>query len=196
MDLFEILLTALGVSVDAFSVSVGGSLTCPRRKRLKNACLAAVFFGGFQFFMPLAGFFSAGFLTEAVSSAGNVLAFLLLLLVGGKMIYEGIKARNVQTPSAEIEGAFSSWKMLLVSSVATSIDAFAVGGGLAFAGKAFFLPCFAMGIVTGFASFIGVQLGARLGRLTRRPGRTLPEWLLLPAGGAAIIFVGVRILCS
>ncbi|MBQ7208365.1 MAG: manganese efflux pump [Lentisphaeria bacterium] len=195
MDLFEILLTALGVSVDAFSVSVGGSLTCPRRKRLKNACLAAFFFGGFQFFMPLAGFFCAGFLTEAVSSAGNAVAFVLLLLVGGKMIYEGVKARNA-SPSAEIDGAFSSWKMLLVSSVATSIDAFAVGGGLAFAGKTFFLPCFAMGIVTGFASFTGVQLGARLGRLTRRPGRTLPEWLLLPAGGAAIIFVGIKLLFS
>ena len=195
MDLFEILLTALGVSVDAFSVSVGGSLTCPRRKWLKKACLAAVFFGGFQFFMPLAGFFCAGFLTEAVASAGNAVAFVLLLLVGGKMIYEGLKARNA-SPSAEIDGVFSNWKMLLVSSVATSIDAFAVGGGLAFAGKTFFLPCFAMGIVTGFASFIGVQLGARLGRLTRRPGRTLPEWLLLPAGGAAIIFVGIKLLFS
>lgn len=201
MDLFEILLIALGVSVDAFSVSVGGSFCSRGARWVRNACLAALFFGGFQFFMPLAGFFTAELFAGYVASAGNAVAFVLLCFVGGKMIWEGVKTkRKGEPPCGEVEKLFFGWKALFVSGVATSLDAFAVGGGLAFAGKPFFLPCFAMGIVTGAASFIGVWLGARLGarlvRLSRRSGPALPDWLLLPAGGVAIIAVGVKILLS
>ncbi len=113
------------------------------------------------------------------------------------MIWEGVKTKRKDgAPCGEAEKLFFGWKALFVSGVATSLDAFAVGGGLAFAGKPFFLPCFAMGIVTGAASFIGVWLGSRLVRLSRRPGSALPDRLLLPAGGAAIVAVGVKILLS
>ena len=196
MDSFEILLTALAVSVDAFSVSVGGAFCCRSGKWLKNACLAALFFGGFQFLMPLAGSFIAGFPARSISDAGNKIAFVLLCLIGGKMICDGLRTRG-KDALADCRGSvFFTCKTLFVSGVATSLDAFAVGGGLAFAGKAVFLPCAAMGVVTGAASLVGVYLGARLARLNLRPGRGLPEWLLLSAGGAAIIFVGVKILFS
>ena len=109
MDLFEILLIALGVSVDAFSVSVGGSFCSRGARWVRNACLAALFFGGFQFFMPLAGFFTAELFAGYVASAGNAVAFVLLCFVGGKMIWEGVKTkRKGPTPCGSPRNSFSA----------------------------------------------------------------------------------------
>ena len=113
------------------------------------------------------------------------------------MIYEGVKAkRRGGAVCGESGKLFFGWKALFAAGVATSLDAFAVGGGLAFAGKPFFLPCLVMGIVTGAVSCFGVWLGARLVRLSLRPGRAVPDWLLLSAGGVAIVAAGVKILHS
>ena len=87
---------------------------------------------------------------------------------------------------------FFGWKALLLPAVATSIDALAIGAGLAFAGKPLLLPCVSMGVVTGIISFIGVYSGNRLAKLGRG---VLPEWIMLICGGTAIVLVGVKILC-
>ena len=189
----EVLLIALGVSIDALSVSVSGSFCDRTGKVLRNACRAALFFGAFQFLMPLAGFFTAGILVNFVSKFGHYLAFALLCFVGGKMAYDGWQKRK---ESGQIECKtydFFALKSLVLPAVATSIDAFAIGAGLAFAGKPLWLPCTAMGIVAGIISFAGVYCGHRLARLGKD---IFPEWIMLICGGCAIILVGVKLLVS
>ena len=189
----EVLLIALGVSIDALSVSVSGSFCDRTGKVLRNACRAALFFGAFQFLMPLAGFFTAGILVNFVSKFGHYLAFALLCFVGGKMACDGWQKRK---ESGQIECKtydFFALKSLVLPAVATSIDAFAIGAGLAFAGKPLWLPCTAMGIVTGIISFAGVYCGHRLARLGKD---IFPEWIMLICGGCAIILVGVKLLVS
>ena len=89
MNLLEILLISFGVSVDAFAVSVGGAMGCSKTS-LRNGFNAALFFGGFQFLMPVAGFFAAAALAGFVQKYDHWCAFGLLAFVGGKMICEGV----------------------------------------------------------------------------------------------------------
>ena len=193
MNITEVLLIALGVSIDALSVSVSGSFCDRTGKVLRNACRAALFFGAFQFLMPLAGFFTAGILVDFVSNFGHFLAFALLCFVGGKMAYDGWQKKG---ESGQIECKifdFFALKALILPAFATSIDAFAIGAGLAFAGKPLLFPCAAMGIVTGIISFIAVYCGHRLARLGKD---VFPEWIMLICGGSSIILVGVKLLVS
>ena len=197
MSFIEILLIAFGVSVDAFSVAVGGSFCDRTGKVLRNALRAALYFGGFQFLMPLAGFLASGMIAGFVSSYGRWIGFLLLLFVGGKMMFDGIqKFRHPDEIECTVYDFFG-WKALLIPAVATSIDAFAIGAGLAFAGVSPWIPCAAMGIVTAIISLCGVFSGHRLARLAQSSQtcrKFLPEWLLLFLAGLAIALIGVRIL--
>ena len=190
MTLFEILLISLGVSIDALSVSVSGSF-CDRTGRvLRNACRAALYFGLFQFLMPLGGFLAAGLLAGFVASFGHWIALVLLGFVGGKMVWDGWQKRGENEQIECKNYDFFGWKVLILPAVATSIDAFAIGAGLSFAGKPLLLPCVSMGCVTGLISFAGVCIGHRLARLGRG---VLPEWIMLISGGSAIILVGIKI---
>ena len=193
MGIIEILLISLGVSVDAFSVSVSGSFCDRTGKVLRNASRAALYFGSFQFLMPVAGFFAAGLFYDFVSSWGSRIAFLLLCFVGGKMIFDGVKSRKEKEELTCPNYDFFGWKALVLPAVATSIDAFAIGAGLAFAGKPLLFPCLSMGIVTGVISFAGVYSGSRLAKLGKG---IFPEWGMLIFGGCAIVLVGVKLLFS
>ena len=192
MNATEILLISLGVSVDAFAVSVGGALGCPGRT-LRNGMSAALFFGGFQFLMPVAGFFSSVVLTEALAAWDHWCAFALLALVGGKMIAEGIRSlrrggdAGAELPAGGKTDFFSPVNMLLPA-VATSLDALAVGASFAFSGQvSVWLPAASMGVVTGAVSFAGVLLGHRLKRFAG-------ESVMNIVGGGVIFLIGVKIL--
>ena len=186
MNCFEIILVALGVSVDAFAVSVGGAMGC-RKNSWRNGCNAALFFGGFQFLMPVAGFFAAALLTGFVEKYDHWCAFILLALVGGKMIWEGLrKEENKEEPTVCQLDFFSPLK-LFVPAVATSLDALAVGGSVAFTGSSIWLPAAAMGVVTGIISFGGVELGYKLKSFGC-------EKIMTAAGGVVIFLIGLRIL--
>ena len=185
MSAWEVLLIAFSVSLDAFALSVAGALTS-RRKTFHNALLAAGFFGGFQFFMPLAGFLAASLLHHWVEVCDHWIAFALLAFVGGKMVYEGIRGEreNDETPRAS---EFFDWKYMFIPAVATSIDALAVGAGIAFSGDPILVPAAAMGVVTGLVSAAGVCFGRQLGKLAG-------VRILSCIGGAAIILIGANIL--
>ena len=144
MNVVEALLIAFSVSLDAFALSVSGALTCRRGETAMCALKAAGFFGGFQFFMPLAGFFAAALLEDAVEKYDHWIAFALLAAVGGKMIAEALRGgENSEKPSAA--AGFFRCRNLIVPAVATSIDALAVGAGLAFSGSPILVPAAAMG---------------------------------------------------
>lgn len=189
MSWIEILLIALGVSVDAFAVSVGGAMGC-QKNTLRNSCNAGLFFGGFQFLMPLAGFFAAAVFTGFVNKYDHWCAFGLLALVGGKMIYDGLKKEQGQPEEPAVcQLDFFSPAKLFIPAIATSLDALAVGGSIAFAGNTIWVPAICMGVVTGIISFMGVELGYKL--------KTFGcEKLMTAIGGAVIVLIGVRILVS
>ena len=186
MSLWEILLIAFGVSVDAFAVSVGGAMGC-RRGSWRNGFNAALFFGGFQFLMPLAGFFAAAAMSVFVRQWDHWCAFILLALVGGKMIFEGLKKEEKNNEPVVCQLDFFSPAKLLIPAVATSLDALAVGGSIAFNGNSIWLPAAAMGIVTGIISYSGVELGYKLKSFGC-------EKLMTAIGGAVIVLIGIKIL--
>ena len=192
MSSAAVLILAVSVSIDAFAVSVGGAL-CDRTGRCRrNAVNAAAFFGTFQIVMPLIGYFAATLLAGVVAAVDHWLAFLLLGVVGGKMIYEGIRPESEEERRKEggecsCPPDFFAPKALFIPAVATSLDALAVGASLAFAGTGIWLPAAAMWIVTALASASGVLLGRKLGTLAG-------ERIMMAAGGTAIVLIGLKIL--
>lgn len=185
MDLWATLLIAFSVSLDAFALSVAGALTS-RQSLRRNALLAAGFFGGFQFLMPLAGFLAAASLQRFFAAIDHWIAFVLLAIVGGRMICDGVRKKDSSAP-AETRADFFNWKFMFVPAVATSIDALAVGAGIAFSGEPILVPAAAMGIVTGAMSAVGVCFGKHLGRVAGAR-------LLSIVGGTAIVLIGADIL--
>ena len=185
MSIWEVLLVAFSVSLDAFALSVAGALTS-RQKTFRNALLAAGFFGGFQFFMPLLGYLAASLLHHWVEACDHWIAFALLAFVGGKMVCEGLRgeAKDGEKPRVS---EFFDWKYMFIPAVATSIDALAVGAGIAFSGDPILVPAAAMGVVTGLVSAAGVCFGRQLGKLAG-------VRVLSCLGGAAIIVIGADIL--
>lgn len=188
MTILEMILLALGVSVDAFSVSVSRSMICHKRV-WKNAASAAFFFGGFQFVMPVAGGWISSFVGKFLYSVDHYIAFILLALVGGKMIWESLHDSDKTKPYETGENLFSL-KILFLLGIATSIDAMAVGASIILAGNDFIrilLPAsILMGVVTGILSFIGVLTGKLAGKLL--------NFKMEFIGGAVIILIGLKIL--
>ncbi|MBR2345654.1 MAG: manganese efflux pump [Lentisphaeria bacterium] len=183
----EILLIAFGVSIDAAAVSAAGS-ACPGTFTRKHcAWNAALFFGGAQFIMPVAGFFAAGTVRGKLAAVDHYAALLLLCFVGGKMIWESWCSRNAcENARCPLGGDFFAARNMFVPAVATSLDALAVGAGIAFAGNSIWIPAAAMGIVTGICSALSVYAGKFV---MKKCG----SWYFGIAGGIAIIAVGVKI---
>ena len=148
--------------------------------------MAALFFGGFQTLMPLLGFGAAALCHALVAAVDHYLAFALLSFVGGKMIYEGFRGDEERRA---VGAGFFRCRNLLIPAVATSLDALAVGAGIAFSGHPIWFPAISMGVVTGAVSFCGVFLGQRIGRLAGERAMQL-------AGGAAIVLIGAKILIT
>ena len=156
MDFISIIFLAIGLAMDAFSVSItrGLTLNC----NIKYALIIAVSFGGFQALMPVLGWYSGIQLQSIISTLAPWIAFLLLLAIGLKMIFESFKTDE------DICKVFS-FKELLILSIATSIDAFAVGVTFAILNTAIITPIIVIGLVTFILSFIGVYIGKNIGHL-------------------------------
>ena len=187
MGISEIFLIAFGVSVDAAAVSISGSL-CPGKYTKRHCAFnAACFFGGFQFFMPLAGFYMAGFFTGTVSRFEHWIAFILLTLVGEKMIWEA-RHSSSENQSCPL-GEFFSVKNLFLPAIATSLDALAIGAGMAFSGVQILIPALTMGIVTALVSGGCVILGKFLAEK-----KIFDEKTMGTVAGIVIILIGLKLL--
>ncbi len=184
----EILLIAFGVSIDAAAVSVSGSL-CPGKYSKRHCAFnAALFFGGFQFFMPLAGFYAASILAGLVEKFDHYIAFTLLLIVGGKMIWENSHKNSPEINACPL-GEFFSPANLIIPAIATSLDAMAIGASLAFSGKPVWISAAAMGVITGTVSAICVFAGKKLADKKCGSSGTLAI-----IGGIVIVLIGIKIL--
>ena len=177
MGLTEILLTAAGLSMDAFSAAVCKG-TASRGRVIITALFTALMFGAFQAIMPLTGYIlGSGFMSQ-LEKYDHWTAFILLAVLGVKMI---IDARSENESSGGI-----AFPELLMLSVATSIDAMAVGLVFAANGTAPLFPSFVIGAVTFAVSFAGVLIGRKFGSDAGSKAET--------AGGAVLILIGVKLL--
>jgi len=168
--------------MDAFTVAVGLSLSRGGLGRAQ-ALRLSLFFGLFQFGMPLLGYWAGKTILPYIEALDHWIAFGLLLLVGCKMIYETFQPRRIGDGG---EKDPTKGGMLVVLSVATSLDALAVGLSLAVLDVSILTPAVLIGLVAFLLSFAGAELGRYLGRFV---GKAAP---LL--GGLVLIFIGIKIL--
>jgi len=181
MTFWALFLIALGVSADAFAVALTKGLHM-RRFNLRNALIIALTFGVFQAVMPLLGWFLGSQFASAISGFDHWIAFGLLLLVGGKMLWEAFFGGD------DTEEDFDRIKPreLLVLALATSIDALAVGVTLAFIPVSITGAISLIGVTTFLLAFLGVVIGRRVGARFGKPAEI--------AGGLILILIGTNIL--
>jgi len=183
MKFLEILLIALGLSMDAFAVSVASGATM-KRLHLPNALKMAVFFGGFQALMPVLGWAAGLSMKDFISGWDHWIAFGLLSAVGGKMIYEAFKIQEEEDCGGKT-CPFDTGT-LTVLAIATSIDALAVGLTFSMLQVSIIAPVLIIGLVTFLMSVAGVKLGSTGGHFF--------EHKMEAAGGFILIAIGLKIL--
>ena len=178
MGFTELLLIAVGLSMDAFAVSVCKGLSV-KKVGVKHAALAGLYFGGFQFLMPVIGFL-LGFRFEAViENIDHWVAFVLLAFIGGNMIKESFGKAE------ELNDDFGVKTMLLMA-VATSIDALAVGVTFAFLEVQILPAAGLIGVTTFLLSFAGIYIGNVFGARYKSKAEL--------AGGIILVLIGLKIL--
>jgi len=184
--LISTLLVALALSMDAFAVSIASGV-CVSALSLKHALRASLSFGAFQFAMPIAGWFLGGTFRAYIQGFDHWIAFGLLALVGGKMIAESFERKDPASCSEEEKARadIRDPKTLLILSVATSIDALAIGLSYSVVGSPILGPAALIGIVTFALSLAGTEFGKRIGARFER-------WASL-AGGLVLVGLGVKI---
>ena len=187
MGLGELLLLALGVSMDAFAVSICKGLAM-KKAGLKEGLTCGVWFGGFQAIMPLIGFFLGTLFAEAIQAVDHWVAFALLALIGSNMQREAFGKEECE----DCGDADLSPKTMFVMAVATSIDALAVGISLAMAGlpvkgiDGIFAAVILIGLFTCGMSTAGVKIGNVFGSRFEKKAQI--------AGGVILILLGLKIL--
>lgn len=182
MGIIEILVLAVGLSMDAFAVSLCKGMAMNTFSR-KQACILGLYFGGFQALMPLLGWLLGSSFSDYIVAYDHWIAFALLAFIGGKMIYEAFRP----VPVEELAELKMDVKELLVLAVATSIDALAVGVALSFDTQTNIpLTIILIGIVTFGFSVMGAFVGHRFGNAFRSKAEVL--------GGLILIGIGVKIL--
>lgn len=179
MGFVELFLIAVGLSMDAFAVSICKGLGM-RSLDLRRAAVIALFFGGFQALMPALGWLLGAQFARYVTAFANVIAFALLLLVGGKMLWDAFHEGE-----ADGDGPFDMRELLMLA-IATSIDAFAVGVSFAFLEVDLAPSVAVIGVTTFVLSLVGVAIGHQFGRRWEKPSTI--------AGGLVLIAIGVKIL--
>lgn len=184
--MFSILLIGVSLSMDAFAISVtnGMTLAAANPFRLRYAVCMGLYFGGFQFLMPLLGWLLGSGVKSYVDAWGPYISFFLLSFIGGKMIFDSVR------PGAEDAGMTTlSHPRLLVLAVATSIDALAVGVSFAFMEDFSLLPsCALIGCTTFAISFAGALIGSRIPGVSGRKAGVI--------GGAVLVAIGVKLLAE
>ncbi len=180
MDIVTIIFIAFGLAMDAFAVSITSGLTI-KHLRINNALKIAIFFGSFQAVMPVIGWLAGLSLRDFIAGVDHWIAFGLLSFIGCKMIYESIK---IKSSKKEINPL--NVYVLLMLSIATSIDALAIGVSFAFLKISIATPIIVIGAVTFLLSFLGVFVGNRFGHFF--------ESKIEIVGGFILIGIGIKIL--
>ena len=181
MQFLSALLLGVGLSMDAFAVSVCKGLAVGKVKP-KHMALAGAWFGGFQALMPLIGYYLGSFFRSYIEKADHWVAFILLVLIGANMLREAFSKEDEKPADASF-----GFKTMLVMAVATSIDALAAGIALAMEENAnIFVSVACIGVTTFVFSAVGVKVGSVFGEKYKTKAEI--------AGGVILILLGVKIL--
>ena len=180
MDIPSLVCIAFALSMDAFAVSVASGVII-KRQQIRKAVTLGLMFGGFQMFMPLIGYSAGRTFRSYITTFDHWIAFALLLAIGVKMIYEASRMEAIERSGPDMTGL-----ALLGLSIATSIDALAVGISFSFLNVSILLPSLMIGVVTFGMSFAGVFLGNKFGGLFEKKIEIL--------GGVILIGIGIKIL--
>ena len=185
MGLIELILIAVGLSMDAFAVSICKGLNM-RQMNYRHAGIIALFFGGFQALMPFIGWLLGKQFEAYITRLDHWVAFVLLALIGANMIREALGEEEDTAHPEECRQSALQLKELFLLAIATSIDALAVGITFAFLQVRIIPAVSLIGLTTFVISFIGVGIGHRFGsRFEKRAEIT---------GGVILILIGLKIL--
>jgi manganese efflux pump family protein len=182
LGIIEIILIAIGLSMDAFAVSLCKGLKMQRINH-HHALVISLFFGGFQAIMPLIGWFLGSQFQKYISAFDHWIAFALLVFVGAKMVLEAVKTESEET---DCNSEHLDYKELFMLAIATSIDALAVGISFAFLETRILPSVLVIGLITFGLSYLGVALGNRFGSRFKSKAEL--------AGGIILILIGIKIL--
>lgn len=179
MLFIDIILTGIGLAMDAMAVSICKGLTM-NKIVFKDMIIVALYFGMFQFMMPIFGYVGGFYLASIITKVDNMVAFILLSIIGINMIKEGIvgEGNNVNSDI--------NYKVMFPLAIATSIDAFTVGISFAFLKVNLFFSTIIIGIITFILSLIGIIIGYNFGIRFQKSS--------LIFGGFALIIIGLKIL--
>lgn len=195
MQFLSVILLSVGLAADAFAVSVCKGLSVVQMKP-KHAWICGIYFGSFQAFMPLIGYWvgkaatslaSSKFDDSVVGTVCAVIAFILLAIIGGNMIKESLSKEEEEE---ECSDSFNA-KTMIPMAIATSIDAFAVGVALALneaasGGTNIFITVAAIGVITCVLSALGVKIGNLFGKKFKKSAEL--------AGGCILIILAIKFL--
>ena len=182
MTWIELLLTAVALSMDAFAVSTCKGLNL-RTMSWKRAGIIGLFFGGFQALMPLVGWLLGRQFEHLITSVDHWVVFVLLSIIGGKMIYDALKGGEESCCPAEDK---LDLKELIGLSFATSVDALAVGISFAFLNVQILPSVATIGVTTCLLSMIGVAIGYKFGAKYQDRATLI--------GGIVLVLIGLKIL--
>ena len=187
MGILELLIIAVALSMDAFAVAICKGLSM-KKMSYKNAVIVGLFFGGFQAFMPLLGYFLGMQFSQYIVAIDHWIAFILLSIIGINMIKEAVSRDEVddQCKVCNEEEDVFCLKSLIILALATSIDALAVGITFAFLQVTIISSVIIIGITTFVFSFFGVKIGNVFGNRFESKAEFV--------GGVILIGMGLKIL--
>ena len=185
MNFLELLIIAIGLSMDAFAVSIGKGLSLKKIK-LSHALKVGLWFGGFQALMPLIGYLLGSTFAEIVSAYDHWVAFVLLSLIGGNMVKESFEKDDDDCECTKKEKNSFAVATMFTLAVATSIDALAVGVTFAFFKVAIIPAIITIGITTFLFSVAGLKIGNIFGCKYKSHAELF--------GGIILILIGLKIL--
>ncbi len=181
-DIITILGIAVGLAMDAFSVCLAAGLVISEPTR-RHYFRLSFHFGLFQFMMPVIGYFAGSFVETLIRNYDHWVALALLAIIGGKMVWESFGEK--EEGSDGLKDPSKGWS-LVVLSVATSIDALAVGLSMGVMGKPILAPALVIGVVCAGFSILGLRLGRHAGALLGKRVERL--------GGLILIAIGIKIV--
>lgn len=184
MGFVELFLIAVGLSMDAFAVSVCKGL-CMKRLNMRQALVIALFFGGFQGLMPLVGWTLGTQFERYITPVDHWIAFGLLALIGGKMLWDAFHEGDDEGVACPADGKLDLRELVMLA-VATSIDALAVGITFAFLRVDIVVSVGLIGATTFVLALVGVAVGHRFGARYEKAATI--------AGGIVLILIGTKIL--
>ena len=181
MDLLYVLFIAFSLGIDAFSVALGAGAYLVKTDKRQRFRLS-FHFGLFQFIMPLIGWFAGSQISNLINHWDHWVVLILLSMVGGKMIYDACQATDDESVTVDITKGYK----LIALSIATSIDALAVGFSMALINTDIIIPSVIIGIVAAIMTLVGMLIGEKA---SYRYGKKAEIF-----GGIVLILIGIKVL--